>query len=182
MHSLEQFEASSDPPLPGLGGEAITNSFFDVLQRGGETVARSISDALGAAATTQGAMFKSPPHIEKVRYPPSFNPAVLVLTGHFRCIMPGRGPGCVVPTTSYGCTQVYTISISVSGVGLALEVASQRLNCLSSDAAHTVHPMAGQGLNLGLGDASELAQVIDKAMKDGADPGRGNKERHVTLA
>ncbi len=50
-----------------------------------------------------------------------------------------------------------------SGWPLALATAERWVGpgwALAGDAAHTVHPLAGQGLNLGLADAAELAAVI----------------------
>ncbi|KAL3898552.1 MAG: hypothetical protein SGCHY_002667 [Lobulomycetales sp.] len=42
---------------------------------------------------------------------------------------------------------------------------------LVGDAAHTIHPLAGQGLNLGLGDVKCLAHVIIDAASKGEDFG-----------
>lgn len=46
-----------------------------------------------------------------------------------------------------------------------------RRTALIGDAAHTVHPMAGQGLNMGLGDARALFETIEAAILEGADIG-----------
>jgi 2-octaprenylphenol hydroxylase len=42
---------------------------------------------------------------------------------------------------------------------------------LLGDAAHVVHPLAGQGVNLGILDAAALAQLVLEAVAAGEDPG-----------
>lgn len=59
----------------------------------------------------------------------------------------------------------YPLSLSLAETFIAPRVA------LVGDAAHGVHPIAGQGLNLGLRDVAALAQVVIEALRRGEDIG-----------
>lgn len=59
----------------------------------------------------------------------------------------------------------YPLSLS-----LARDWVAPRL-ALAGDAAHGIHPIAGQGLNLGLRDVAALAQVVVEAARRGEDIG-----------
>jgi 2-octaprenyl-6-methoxyphenol hydroxylase len=45
---------------------------------------------------------------------------------------------------------------------------------LIGDAAHVIHPIAGQGLNMGLKDVAALAEVVVDAARLGIDPGQAD--------
>jgi len=56
------------------------------------------------------------------------------------------------------------------GLSLAERFTDDRL-ALAGDAAHGIHPLAGQGLNLGLRDVAALAEVLVAAHRRGQDIG-----------
>lgn len=56
------------------------------------------------------------------------------------------------------------------GLSLATRITAPRL-ALVGDAAHGIHPLAGQGLNLGLRDVATLAEVLTEAHRRGEDIG-----------
>ncbi len=60
---------------------------------------------------------------------------------------------------------VYPLSLSLAERLVAPRIA------LIGDAAHGVHPVAGQGLNMGLKDAAALAEVLAEAVRLGEDLG-----------
>src|SRR5205807_5237450 len=56
------------------------------------------------------------------------------------------------------------------GLWVARAFVAPRL-ALVGDAAHVIHPIAGQGLNMGLKDVAAFAEVIVDAVRLGLDPG-----------
>ncbi len=67
--------------------------------------------------------------------------------------------------TVVGPRFVYPLSLQ-----LAEQLTAPR-TALIGDAAHAVHPVAGQGLNMGLKDAAALAEVLVEAIRLGEDIG-----------
>ena len=59
------------------------------------------------------------------------------------------------------------------GYFVARSFIGERL-ALIGDAAHVIHPIAGQGLNLGLKDVAALAETIVDAARLGMDPGQAD--------
>ena len=59
------------------------------------------------------------------------------------------------------------------GLSLAQDFIAPRV-ALVGDAAHSVHPIAGQGLNAGLKDVATLAEVLADAIRRGEDIGRAD--------
>jgi 2-octaprenyl-6-methoxyphenol hydroxylase len=56
------------------------------------------------------------------------------------------------------------------GLWVARSFIADRL-ALIGDAAHVIHPIAGQGLNMGLRDVAALAESVVDAVRVGVDPG-----------
>ena len=64
-----------------------------------------------------------------------------------------------------GPRRVHPLGLAVARAFIAERIA------LVGDAAHVIHPIAGQGLNMGLKDVAALAEVIVDAARLGLDPG-----------
>jgi 2-polyprenyl-6-methoxyphenol hydroxylase-like FAD-dependent oxidoreductase len=62
------------------------------------------------------------------------------------------------------------ISISKSQVAQSYPYVKNRF-ALVGDAAHTTHPLAGQGFNLALGDVAALVARVERAVHSGEDVG-----------
>jgi 2-octaprenyl-6-methoxyphenol hydroxylase len=86
-------------------------------------------------------------------------------TGAFQSHLMRRFGDFLEDVTVVGPRFVYPLSLQ-----LAEQLTAPRA-ALIGDAAHAVHPVAGQGLNMGLKDAAALVEVLVEAMRLGEDIG-----------
>ena len=93
-------------------------------------------------------------------------PALLALDeAHFDEELARRFGGHLGATRTFGPRWSYPLSFH-----LTRDFVRPRL-ALAGDCAHGIHPIAGQGLNLGLKDAAALAEVLLDAARLGQDIG-----------
>ncbi|ROL51935.1 Ubiquinone biosynthesis monooxygenase COQ6, mitochondrial [Anabarilius grahami] len=84
-------------------------------------------------------------------------------------LMPDSGSARQLPPSVAGIGPKSRVMFPL-GIGHATEYIRHRV-VLIGDAAHRVHPLAGQGANLGFGDVAYLTQVLSQAAFNGKDLG-----------
>ncbi|KAM4625816.1 ubiquinone biosynthesis monooxygenase COQ6, mitochondrial [Polymixia lowei] len=84
-------------------------------------------------------------------------------------LMPSAGSARQLPPSVAGIGPKSRVMFPL-GMGHASEYIRHRV-ALIGDAAHRVHPLAGQGANLGFGDVAFLTQVLSQAAFNGKDLG-----------
>ena len=83
----------------------------------------------------------------------------------FKAEVQKRMGDCLGEVTSVGARSSFPL-----GFHHTAKITDTRL-ALVGDAAHGIHPIAGQGLNLGLRDVGALAEVLAEGARIGLDPG-----------
>uniref|UniRef100_A0A672N837 Ubiquinone biosynthesis monooxygenase COQ6, mitochondrial n=1 Tax=Sinocyclocheilus grahami TaxID=75366 RepID=A0A672N837_SINGR len=85
-------------------------------------------------------------------------------------LMPDSGSARQLPPSVAGIGPKSRVMFPL-GMGHATEYIRHRV-AIIGDAAHRVHPLAGQGANLGFGDVAYLTKVLSQAAFNGKDLGK----------
>ncbi|GAA6036816.1 hypothetical protein JCM8097_003492 [Rhodosporidiobolus ruineniae] len=106
------------------------------------------------------------------------------LTSHLRAMLVAHSQATYDPSSpadplppsiasvQEGSIASFPLRLSHTSSYLGLPAAGRDLRtALVGDAAHTTHPLAGQGLNMGLGDVDKLVEVIEQRTVEGGDVG-----------
>lgn len=83
----------------------------------------------------------------------------------FRAMVAKASDGCLGDVLEAGPRAAFPLRMRYAPVYTRARFA------LAGDAAHTVHPLAGQGVNLGFLDAAALAETVAAGLAAGRDPG-----------
>lgn len=70
-----------------------------------------------------------------------------------------------------GCPSHFKHCKPIDILGIGQSITFESKTALIGDAAHSIHPMAGQGMNMGFNDAAHLANTVIKNMRTGNDFG-----------
>lgn len=93
------------------------------------------------------------------------NEMMVADAGTFRREVERRAAGVRGEILEVECRSAHPLQLK-----LARRFFTQRL-VLVADSAHVVHPLAGQGLNLGFEDVAMLAEIVVEQLRLGLDPG-----------
>uniref|UniRef100_A0AAQ5ZXQ0 Ubiquinone biosynthesis monooxygenase COQ6, mitochondrial n=1 Tax=Amphiprion ocellaris TaxID=80972 RepID=A0AAQ5ZXQ0_AMPOC len=99
----------------------------------------------------------------------AFVSVTVTITADLVSIMPSAGSPRQLPPSVAGIGPKTRVMFPL-GMGHASEYIRHRV-ALIGDAAHRVHPLAGQGANLGFGDVACLTQLLSQAAFNGKDLG-----------
>lgn len=77
----------------------------------------------------------------------------------------------LVQSIQPGSVAGFPLRLSHAEAYIGDEATGEGRTALVGDAAHTVHPLAGQGLNMGLADVQVLTRTIEQAVLAGGDIG-----------